>query len=113
MPRTHNAKQLAAIREVMSDGNWRTLRDLEHALAYKYAQSSCSARLREHEAWAELGYVVERQCFLNVRANQRVYMYRLVTSPTRVETQHPLSVETGTTTARTPCDSVQMSFLIF
>lgn len=100
MKGTRNVVQLQAIRDaIWFGGLWYSLREIEEALLYRYAQSSCSARLREHEAWSEIGFVVEKRLREN-GGRSKIYEYRVVrgvqpvegeTPQVRGKTQHPLS----------------------
>ncbi len=63
------------IWEIMKDGKWRTLPDLERALGHRYMVTSISARLRDFRKAKHGSYVVESR----PRVGQpHTYEYRLV-----------------------------------
>lgn len=51
-------EQLRQVRELMQDGKWRTLRDVQKGLATFYELPSISARLR---GLRKIGFVVNRK----------------------------------------------------
>lgn len=63
------------IYEIMKDGRWRSLPDLERALGHRYMVTSISARLRDFRKAKHGSYVVESR----PRVGQpHTYEYRLV-----------------------------------
>ena len=52
-------RQLRDVRDLMSDGEWRTLMDIEYRLGYP--EASISARLRDLRKPRFGGYTVERR----------------------------------------------------
>ena len=70
--RSANFKQLAFVKEAMSDGEWYSLRDLERKCQFAYGQSSISARLREFK---NFGLVIERR-IRSREGRKPLYEYR-------------------------------------
>lgn len=54
------SKQLGRVKELMSDGQWRTLQEI--ALATGDPESSVSARLRDCRKEKHGGFIVDRRC---------------------------------------------------
>lgn len=77
--RSANFKQLAFVKEAMSDGEWYSLRDLERKCQFAYAQSSISARLREFK---NFGLVIERR-IRSREGRKPLYEYRFVSTDER------------------------------
>jgi len=69
------ATQLDAVRELMMDGKWRTLREIRDAVPMECDVASVSARLRDLRKSEFGAYDVKRQ----VRSG-RTWEYRVVTS---------------------------------
>ena len=64
--------QLAATKELMVDGNWRTLEEIEEVT--RHPQASVSARLRDLRKPKFGGYVVDRRMRKGTRTREyRVY----------------------------------------
>lgn len=53
--------QLARVRELLSDGYWWTLGELEQTLDYKFPQASISARLRDLRKPKFGGHTIDRR----------------------------------------------------
>ena len=71
--------QLERVIAVMSDGKERTLRDIEHAIWWRYhigdTQAAISARLREYGPLAAHGWVKESS--VKTINHVRVWFYHL------------------------------------
>jgi hypothetical protein len=65
-------RQLDEVRHLMADGEWRTLADIEWALAHKHSQASLSARLRDLR---KTGWTVDRR---RVKPGSGTFEYRAV-----------------------------------
>lgn len=63
-------KQFKAVRDLMLDGEWRSLRQIAATLGYP--ESSVSARLRDMRKPKFGGYVVERR-----HVERGLYLYRV------------------------------------
>jgi predicted transcriptional regulator len=65
-------QQCQAVKELMLDGVWRTLWEIEFALHGRYPQSSLSSRLRQLRS---IGYIVERR--QKAGAGRGLFEYRV------------------------------------
>lgn len=81
------------IYEIMKDGRWRSLPDLERALGHRYMVTSISARLRDFRKAKHGSYVVESRPRIG---QPHTYEYRLVVPgvpepppPTRTRRGYP------------------------
>ena len=75
-------RQLRAVRDLMLDGKWRTLSDIEWALTPAANAASVSARLRDLRKPQYGGYTVDRRY-----VERGIWAYRLIVSPLRKESK--------------------------
>lgn len=70
---------LESVRQVMADGQWRTLREIDGATGGRYSTAGISARLRDLRKPRFGFHQIERR---RIPASPWTWQYRMVSTPT-------------------------------